>query len=668
MFLAAAGYVAFHSPARTAIAAILGRDPQGCYLCLESVSPTLAASASAWLLLAMAAYAALAVSASWRGPIQERIVCLLVAFTALIVVPASIVGLIGSWIGEPLLKPPLGPIIAAVPSAILILRGSRRLTSPFVWVSELRLPRSSLIRFLAALAGALLIASVVLRTFRPPDGGDALTYHAALGAFFWDGGTLTAPFDLAPGMWVLSHPGGSEIWYGLLRIAGGERLADLGQLPFALLGAAGVATFAAYLGTGRAGSWIAGLAFLLAPLVVLQSTTQANDVMAGSLLIAAVALASASDARWTRDRLVVVVFAGALVAAMKLALVPSLLGLAAFVLVVRSRSGARRSSLVGAIVIGTIGICLAAGPWWIRNAIAFGNPLYPAALPILGRGIAVNELGAIDYQFVPTTIAWPAFPLFEPYTDRSGFGALLILVVPGLVYATQRAPRRPLLALAATTATTLPAWWAFTLHEPRFLLPLLGLTLAFVPWSILAVKRAQRRWAYALVAGMAVFSAIVIVDQGLVPISREPEVRAEFYDRVWAVDPYVLDLADDVPVLWHTGYGHPRVQYAAYYPLLGPSAGRRVIEMTATSTADVIRAMDSTQIRCVYVTATDDARATITRIYDRQLFDLVHESRVKEESSTSLRPLFEMAGPSEVGGITRYLFASRQAPGACGSG
>jgi hypothetical protein len=669
MCLAAAGYVAFHTPARSLIAAVLGRDAQGCYLCLGSLPPSLTASASAWLLIGMAAVAGLAVSASWRGVFHERLVCLLVTCTALIVVPSSIVGLFGSWLGQPLLRPPLGPLIAAIPSAILILRAVHRRTSPFVWVADIRLPQSPLARILAALAGALLAASVVLHTLRPPDGGDALTYHAALAAFLWDGGTLTAPFERAPDMWALAHPGGAEIWYGLLRVAGGERLADLGQLPFALLGAAGVATFAAYLGAGRAGSRIAGLAFLLSTLVVMQSTTQANDVMAGSLLIAAVALASASDANWTRDRLLLVAVAGGLVAAMKLALLPSLLGLAAFVLITQFRSRSReRGGFVGAVLIGTVGVCLAAGPWWVRNALAFGNPLYPAAIPLLGGGIPINELGSIDSQFVPTALAWPLFPFLEPHNDRSGFGALLILIVPGLVFALQRAPRRPLFALAATAATTLPAWWALTLHEPRFLLPLLGLALAFVPWSIRAVGRAQRRWAVVLVAGMAVFSAIVTVDQALVPLARQPESRVEFYDRVWGVDPFVLGLAEGVPLLWHTGYGHPRVQYAAYYPLLGPSAARRVIEMTAASTEEVLVAMESNRIQCVYVTATADARETVARIYDKETFDVVHESYIKEESSTSLRPLFKTAEPSDDAGIARYVFALRQAPGACGPG
>ena len=260
------------------------------------------------------------------------------------------------------------------------------------------------------------------------------------------------------------------------------------------------------------------------------------------------------------------------------------------------------------------------------------------------------------------------FPLFEPYNDRSGFGALLILIVPGFVLALQRAPRRPLFALGATTAATLPAWWAFTLHEPRFLLPLLGLALAFLPWSIRAVGRPHRRWAVALVAAMAVFTAVVTVDQALVPLAREPEARVEFYDRVWGVDPYVLGLAEGVPLLWHTGYGHPRVQYAAYYPLLGASAGRRVIEVTPTSTRMYLRRWRSTGIRCVYVTATDDARETVARIYDKETFDLVHESYVKEELSGSLRPPFETAEPSDAAGIARYVFALRQAPGACRPG
>jgi hypothetical protein len=216
------------------------------------------------------------------------------------------------------------------------------------------------------------------------------------------------------------------------------------------------------------------------------------------------------------------------------------------------------------------------------------------------------------------------------------------------------------------TVATLPAWWAFTLHEPRFLLPVLGLALAFVPWSLLAVGRARRRWAAALIAGMAVFSAVVTADQGLVPLARQPESRVAFYDRVWGVEPFVVELNEGVSLLWHTGYGHPRVQYAALYPLLGPSVGRRVVEEQATSTEAIVAAMDANGIDCAYVTATADAREMVERLYDGKTFDLVHVSYFKEEPSPALRPLFEPAEPSDGAGIARYLFALRRAPDACG--
>src|SRR5207247_1573158 len=208
---------------------------------------------------------------------------------------------------------------------------------------------------------------------------------------------------------------------------------------------------------GAAG--LAAGAFLLAPMVVMQSTTQANDVAGGGLLMATIALACAPGATWPAGRLGWLGLGLGLTATTKLALLPCLPG------------------------------------------------------------------------------------------------------VPRLVLAARRGRRQPIFLYGLVAAFMLPAWWMLTMHEPRFLLAFFGLGCAFLPWSLLAVPRPQRRMGSALLAGAAVFSALVTFDQGLLPLARQPGARAEFYDCVWGVDPLVTSLPEHEGLLHHTGYGPPSGDY-----------------------------------------------------------------------------------------------------------
>ena len=68
---------------------------------------------------------------------------------------------------------------------------------------------------------------------------------------------------------------------------------------------------------------------------------------------------------------------------------------------------------------------LVVSPWWLRNITRFGNPLYPAALPILGRGIF--DASKADAAFVPAPRAWPLYPLLENHDEQSGLGGLFAI-------------------------------------------------------------------------------------------------------------------------------------------------------------------------------------------------------------------------------------------------
>ena len=656
-------YVAMHSPLRDAVAALLGLKSRACYfVCGDWTALSGADSAAACALIAAASLAAWVVSDSFAGAPYERPLVFGLSALAFIVVPAAAIGGIATWTGTALLRPPLGPLLSALPAAAVVGAGLRRGWRPHQ-PHVISGRHGRLVLLAGGLAASLLLVSTALSLLHPPGGGDAISYHAPLAVFLWHDGNLGAFLDRAPIAWALANPGTSELWYGLMRVAGGERLADLGQLPFAFLGGMAAGAFTRRSGLGRGAAGLAAGAFLLAPMVVMQSTTQANDVAGGGLLMATIALACAPGATWTAGRLGWLGLGLGLTATTKLALLPCVAGVTLFVIAATlwsARHHGKAHAVAKGFALAALMFLLVAAPWWIRNVARYGNPVYPAGVPLIGRGIFVSDFGRIDREFVPGPAAWPLYPVIEPHDDRSGFGMLFAVgVVPGLVLAARRGRRQPIFLYGLVAAFMLPAWWMLTMHEPRFLLAFFGLGCAFLPWSLLAVPRPQRRMGSALLAGAAVFSALVTFDQGLLPLARQPGARAEFYDRVWGVDPLVTSLPEHEGLLHHTGYGPPSSDYAAYYPLLGPSLSRVVIPADTEATTDsIVTGMRHAGLRYAYVSALPESRATVEAIYDGAQFQLVHMSSIERgEQSGARRYLYRpVANATGNGAIRRYLY------------
>ena len=657
-------YVAMHSPLRDVIAALLGQKSRVCYfVCGDAITVSGAAkSATAWVLIATSALAAWTATDRLDGASYERPLVFGLTALAFIVGPAAAIGGIGTLSGTALLRPPLGPLLAAVPAALMVGVRLQRGWRPYRPRLIVKRP-PSLVLLVGGLAAGLLLASSALSLMHPPDGGDAVSYHAPLAVFVWRDGNLSTFLDRAPIDFALANPGTAELWYGLLLVAGGERLADLGQLPFALLGGLAVAAFTRRLALGRGAAWLAASAFLLAPMVVMQSTTQANDIAAAGLLMATLALACAPATTWTASRLAGLGLGLGLVATTKLALLPCVAGTMLFIVgatlwSARHQGKTRLVSMELALV--ALLFFTVAAAWWIRNVARYGNPVYPAGVPLIGRGIFVSDFGTIDTEFVPSPAAWPLYPLIEAHDDRSGFGMLFAVgVLPGFVLAGRRGRRQPLLLYMLVAAFMLPAWWKLTMHEPRFLLALFGLGCAFLPWSILAVPRSQRHVAKALLAAAAIFSALVTFDQSLLPLARQPNTPLEFYDRVWGVDPVAAALPEHEGLLHHTGYGPPRSDYAAYYPLLGRSLKRVVIPVDVEATTDsIVASMRSAGVRYAYVAVLPESQEAVQATYDGSHFELVHMSIIEVgERSGARRYLYQpVTDATNHSGIRRYLY------------
>jgi hypothetical protein len=603
-------------------------------------------SAAAVLTAIAAALTASAiVSGRFAGLRYERpLVYGLTAF-AFVVVPAAFVGGIAGWTGVGLLRPPWGPLIVGTPALAVTAMAVRRGWRPMPLRVELEVP-GGLQLTLMVIAVVLIGTSAILAFVRPPTGFDALSYHGPMAVYFWRDGNIVSLLDRAPWGFAMAHPGAAELWFGLLRTGFGERAANLGQLPFALLGAAAVRAFSCRLGFPQSVVNVAGLAFLIAPIVVIQAGIQVNDVVAAALLMSGIALACAPATSETPYRAAIVGLAAGLAVTVKLAVLPGAAALLAFVAIMRIRASLQdHRSITRYCLALAIAFGISVAPWAARNALRFGNPVFPAALPFLGRGVVVGDFVKKDTLFVPFVAAWPLYPLVEAHRDDSGLGPLfLVAAAPGLLLAAFRRRNRPLQLYAAVSATSLAAWWILTQHEPRHLLTVLGLAFGFLPWTLLQVPRKMRRGAVLVLIAAGVFSAVVTLDLGLAPRVGEPTDRVQFYDEIWGVDPFVSGRNEPEALLYNTGYANR--SYAGDYPLLGPTLSRILLTVdTDVSTETIVDFMKRHGVHYAYVPASPAFQPVVEAKYTRDLFELTHVSIVE-------------TGPRA--GTKRYLFHLRE--------
>ena len=596
--------------------------------------------------IAAALTAAAIVSGRFAGLRYERsLVYGLTAF-AFVVVPAAFVGGLAGWMGVALLRAPWGPLIVGTPALVVTAIAVRGGWRPMPLRVELQVP-GGLQLALAGIAAVLLGTSAILAFVRPPTGFDALSYHGPMAVYFWRDGNIVSLLDRAPFGFAMAHPGAAELWFGLLRSGLGERAANLGQLPFALLGAAAVRAFSRRLGFAQSAANVAGLAFLIAPIVVIQAGIQVNDVIAAALLMSGIALACAPATSETAFRAAMIGLAAGLAVTVKLAVLPGAAALLTFVAITRVRASLqKRESVTRYCLALAVAFAVSVAPWAARNAVRFGNPIFPAALPFLGRGVVVGDFVKKDTLFVPFVAAWPLYPLVESHSDQSGLGALFLVgAAPGLLLAVFRRRNRPLLLYAAVSVTSIAAWWTLTQHEPRHLLAVLGLAFAFLPWTLLQVPRKMRPGAVLVLIAAGAFSAVVTLDLGLAPRVAEPTDRTQFYDEVWGVDPFISGRNEPGALLYNTGYAN--LSYAGDYPLLGPALSRILLTVdTDVSTETIVDFMKRQGVHYAYVPASPMFQQVVEAKYAQEFFEIAHVSTVT--SGTRV-------------GTKRYLFHLRDA-------
>lgn len=363
---------------------------------------------------------------------------------------------------------------------------------------------------------AIVLLAFVQRARYVDIDADSLWYHLPMVATWYKSGSIGIP-ESVPVM-ARAYPGFREVIQAMLSVPfHNENLS-------ALLGATElVLVMAAVVGLARVCGVLAPLALGMGAYVVAMPQTvlapNGNDAMlAGGAIGAVLLVRRGALLTATHGARMAQLLAGAALG-MLASLKYSGLGYAVLSLVVGTAlAGAEdnrpplRHGLYALLVATAGAVCIAA-PWYVRNAMVFGNPLYPAPV-----GLGPFHLrGALPPNFLSSnTLGWQVWPLIERadfFLDAFGALAPLLLLSP-LWLATRVKGRSwsvaPIIALAVGACVLF-------LHNPfntvgrdfnynlRFALPWL---LASSVGLSIAVAYSGSRWPQALSLGLAALACL----------------------------------------------------------------------------------------------------------------------------------------------------------------
>jgi hypothetical protein len=351
----------------------------------------------------------------------------------------------------------------------------------------------------SALIG-LVQALALVAALAPPTANDTLLYHLALPkTYIAAGGTVDTPFNIAS-----FYPLGVEmhnVWAMLLGGLVGPRTSEAaaGATLFAFAPLLALVTYGWARERGADPRWAS-----LAALSVAAIPT-AYDVAAGGYvdlaLAAYTALAVRGVGRWwtTLDpawlRSVAIAVGAALSIKLTTVFLVLALGLAILLRALQvsrqadpSVGPAREPGGLALAGLGGLGVgALLAAPWYVRNWVRTGNPVFPFFLSLLGGQAAGwdlersrlyesmfsvygNALTPLDFLLSPVRLALAAQPEEPVYYDGV-LGIAFLFVIPLILWALATRRQEGEVGLAVLVSAGLFVFWLFSSQQLRYLLP-----------------------------------------------------------------------------------------------------------------------------------------------------------------------------------------------------
>lgn len=315
---------------------------------------------------------------------------------------------------------------------------------------------------------------------------DALGYHLPFVNFVLQGGGLA---ELPPDIPYLStYPRNVALLFaGLRTLLPDDRLLDIGQLPFGLVGAAATAGIARELGARRADAFVAGALWLVLPAVFLQLPTNYVDVGAAAYLLLASFFVLVPP---TRASLLCAGLALGLFLGTKPNTPPAVVLFAAFLGWRAQRAGQFAYGMLALLLTAALGL-----EAYVTEFIRHGNPVWPAIVDLgplhLPGTISVKELlssgagtpkvyGPLPWRVLVSWLSLDAVPAFDMRVG--GLGPAFWLAVPlGMICVVRR--RLGVLAglFALALVTPDPAVVRYVLAFPALVFAAAAAALAGLP-------------------------------------------------------------------------------------------------------------------------------------------------------------------------------------------
>jgi hypothetical protein len=418
------------------------------------------------------------------------------------------------------------------------LGGVKSLTAaaPRAWRDTGWLARS------VCLIGVLIAILAFLHALSPPWDYDGLMYHLVGPRLFLEAGRLI-PY---PDNWYVNAPFTLEMVFSLGMAFGDDVFPKLIHFATGVLLVA--ATFAAgRRWIGNRGGWLAAAVILAVPTLPIWASFAYIDC--GWSLFEFLALVAAVV--WWRDRSSTrwLVLSGVMSGLAMGTKYPALMGFAVlgvFVALVTVRGGWKR--LVGSCLALALPAVIVASPWYLKNWLWFGNPVYPLYFGAPGWDPARLELYNAFLNSFGVGRSWLDYLLlpWNLYAQHARFGTVMNRIdVPGLLF--PLVLLYPFLKKDRTVSALLwialarGAVWALGTQQTRFLLPIfpaLAVATAYVMDRWQPGFRTRIPWRHFLPMLAVGMMAITLFYQGAFQWQFRPlgavigrESRGEFLAR-----------------------------------------------------------------------------------------------------------------------------------------
>jgi len=414
--------------------------------------------------------------------------------------------------------------------------------------ADLGLPKKGVV----ILAGLILSFSLI-QALAPPWGYDTLMYHLQAPRLFLEAGKIT----LLPDIWQANGPMTIEMLFTIGLIVKSDVFARIIHLTYFGLVVLGCFSLGQHL-LGRAGGWLSAAILLGVPILPIWGSLAYADmalVLYGLLAIYALIL-------WAeKGQNKILVLSGFMMGwAMGSKFTAlGLFGVLAFWLVWRDRNEGDRFLLRGALIFGIPALLIAA-PWYIKNWVLSGNPIYPFVFggPLWDQERLGGILTYLIDGFGVGRSLWDFILLpFNIYAHPSSFGtSFALLDYPGflfplaLLYPLARRYRNIDSIVVVTFGFCI--LWAFGSQQTRFLLPIYPLLAIICALVLLWLGRITSKKYYLRIVGIGLVGGFLMLTL----------VYQIFYLQGISPHPVVFGLESKRVFLSRAVFDYPAIQYA----------------------------------------------------------------------------------------------------------